>query len=139
MAPSDVSKLFMLRRLDFLIKNQKGCGKMKKLEAIIRPTKLDEVKEALNNFGIRGMTVTQVAGCGLQKGKKGFYRGSEYSIDLLPKVKIEVVVRDQIVDELVKVISDQVRTGEIGDGKIFVYSVENAVRIRTGESGEDAL
>ncbi|MBM7866369.1 P-II family nitrogen regulator [Heliobacterium gestii] len=112
---------------------------MKKIEAIIRPTKLDEVKEALNRIGVRGMTVTQVAGCGLQKGKKGFYRGSEYTIDLLPKVKVEVVVADNLVDELVKVIADQVRSGEIGDGKIFVSPIENAVRIRTGETGDVAL
>ncbi|MZP29271.1 P-II family nitrogen regulator [Heliobacterium undosum] len=112
---------------------------MKKIEAIIRPTKLDEVKEALNRIGVRGMTVTQVAGCGLQKGKKGFYRGSEYTIDLLPKVKIEVVVADSLVDELLKVITDQVRSGEIGDGKIFVSPIENVVRIRTGETGDVAL
>ncbi|MBC9784170.1 P-II family nitrogen regulator [Heliobacillus mobilis] len=112
---------------------------MKKIEAIIRPTKLDEVKEALNKVGVRGMTVTQVAGCGLQKGKKGFYRGSEYAIDLLPKVKIEVVVSDAVVAELVDVISQQVRTGEIGDGKIFVYPVEDVIRIRTGETGDVAL
>ncbi|ABZ83813.1 nitrogen regulatory protein p-ii [Heliomicrobium modesticaldum Ice1] len=112
---------------------------MKKIEAIIRPTKLDEVKEALNRIGVRGMTVTQVAGCGLQKGKKGFYRGSEYTIDLLPKVKIEVVVADSLVDDLLKVITDQVRSGEIGDGKIFVSPIENVVRIRTGETGDGAL
>ncbi|MCW2277009.1 P-II family nitrogen regulator [Heliophilum fasciatum] len=112
---------------------------MKKIEAIIRPVKLDEVKDALNKAGVRGMTVTQVAGCGLQKGKKGFYRGSEYSIDLLPKVKLEVIVPDAMVDQLLDIITTQVRSGEIGDGKIFVYPVETAVRIRTGEKGEEAL
>ncbi|WP_368277344.1 P-II family nitrogen regulator [Heliorestis convoluta] len=94
---------------------------MKKVEAIIRPTKLDEAKEALNQYGIRGLTVTQVAGCGLQKGKKGFYRGSEYNIDLLPKVKIEVIAQDHMVEDIVKIITDTVQTGEIGDGKIFIY------------------
>ncbi|QGG48687.1 nitrogen regulatory protein P-II [Heliorestis convoluta] len=94
---------------------------LKKVEAIIRPTKLDEAKEALNQYGIRGLTVTQVAGCGLQKGKKGFYRGSEYNIDLLPKVKIEVIAQDHMVEDIVKIITDTVQTGEIGDGKIFIY------------------
>ncbi|KAB2953121.1 P-II family nitrogen regulator [Heliorestis acidaminivorans] len=112
---------------------------MKKIEAIIRPTKLDDVKEALNQFGVRGLTVTQVAGCGLQKGKKGFYRGSEYTIDLLPKIKIEVIVQDHVVENIVKIITDVVRTGEIGDGKIFIYPVDDVVRIRTGETGEEAL
>ncbi len=112
---------------------------MKKLEAIIRPSKLDEIKDALGEFGIHGMTVTEVIGCGLQKGKKEVYRGTEYTIDLLPKIKIEIVIRDKWVDEVIRILINTARTGEIGDGKIFVYPVEKAVRIRTGESGEGAI
>lgn len=112
---------------------------MKKVEAIIRPSKLDEIKEALGKFGIHGMNVTEVIGCGLQKGKKEVYRGTEYTIDLLPKIKIEIVIKDKWVDEVIRIIINTARTGEIGDGKIFVYSVENAVRIRTGEGGEEAI
>lgn len=112
---------------------------MKKIEAIIRPVKLDEVKEALELIGIRGMTVSQVAGCGTQKGHVSVYRGQEYSINLLDKIKIEIVVEDNFVDQVIKRIASAAKTGEIGDGKIFVYSVEKAVRIRTGESGEDAI
>lgn len=112
---------------------------MKKIEAVIRPSKLDEIKEALGKFGIHGMTVTEVIGCGLQKGKKEIYRGTEYTIDLLPKIKIEIVIKDKWVDEVIRIIVTTARTGEIGDGKIFVYPLENAVRIRTGESGEDAI
>ncbi|MFZ5596059.1 MAG: P-II family nitrogen regulator [Bacillota bacterium] len=112
---------------------------MKKIEAIIRPQKLDEVKEALNRSGIHGMTVSQVYGCGKQKGMVGVYRGQEYSINLLPKIRVEIVVRDDKVDEVVGVICDVSRTGEIGDGKIFVSTIENAVRIRTGEKGNEAL
>lgn len=112
---------------------------MKKIEAVIRPSKLDEIKDALGKFGIHGMTVTEVIGCGLQKGKKEVYRGTEYTIDLLPKIKIEIVILDKWVDEVIRVIVNTARTGEIGDGKIFVYSLENAVRIRTGEGGEEAI
>lgn len=112
---------------------------MKKIEAIIRPSKLDDVKEALGQFDVHGMTVTEVIGCGLQKGKTEVYRGTEYTIDLLPKVKMEIVVADKWVDEVIRVITDAARTGEIGDGKIFVYSITEAVRIRTGESGEAAI
>jgi len=112
---------------------------MRKIEAIIRPNKLDAVKEAMGQFGIHGMTVTHVTGCGLQKGKTEVYRGSVYSIDLLPKVKIEVVVRDKYVNEVVDIIIKNANTGHIGDGKIFIYPVEDAVRIRTGERGEDAI
>jgi len=112
---------------------------MKKIEAVIRPGKLDEVKDALGKFGINGLTVTQVIGCGHQKGHTQVYRGVEYTIHLLPKVKMEVVVLDKYADEVVKIISEAARTGEIGDGKIFVSNVENAVRIRTGETGEQAL
>lgn len=112
---------------------------MKKIEAIIRPSKLEEIKDALGSFGIHGMNVTEVIGCGLQKGKKEVYRGTEYNINLLPKVKIEIVIRDKWVDEVISLITTTARTGEIGDGKIFVYNIENAVRIRTGDAGEDAI
>lgn len=112
---------------------------MKKIEAIIRPSKLEEIKDALGRFGIHGMTVTEVIGCGLQKGKKEVYRGTEYNITLLPKVKIEIVIKEKWLDEVIELISKTTRTGEIGDGKIFVYDIANAVRIRTGESGEDAI
>lgn len=112
---------------------------MKKVEAIIRPEKLEEVKDALGRYGIHGMTVTQVVGCGLQKGKIGVYRGHEYSINLLPKLKIEIVLMDHQVEDVAEIISDNARTGSVGDGKIFIFPVENAVRIRTGESGNEAL
>lgn len=112
---------------------------MKKIEAIIRPEKLEEVKDALGKYGIHGMTVSQVVGCGLQKGRVGVYRGHEYSINLLPKLKMEIVVRDHRVQEVVDIIADTARTEAIGDGKIFILSVDDAIRIRTGESGDDAL
>ncbi len=112
---------------------------MKKIEAIIKPFKLDEVKEALREVGISGMTVTEVKGFGRQKGHTELYRGAEYVVDFLPKVKIEVVVPDSLVDQVVEAIKLGAYTGKIGDGKIFVINVENAVRIRTGETGDDAL
>lgn len=112
---------------------------MTKIECIIRPGKLEDVKEALDRFGIKGMTVTQVIGCGHQKGRTEVYRGREYSINLLPKVKVEIVVRDDQVNDIVKTISEAARTGQIGDGKIFTYKIDNAIRIRTGEQGEDAI
>jgi nitrogen regulatory protein PII len=112
---------------------------MKKLEMIIRPEKLEDVKETLNQMEIYGMTVTMVSGCGHQKGRREMYRGSEISINLLPKVKVETVVKDNVVDELIKKITALIQTGAVGDGKIFIYSVEDAVRIRTGERGENAL
>lgn len=112
---------------------------MKKVEAIIRPEKLEEVKDALGRYGIHGMTVTQVVGCGLQKGRIGVYRGHEYSINLLPKLKIEIVLMDHQVEDVAEIIGDNARTGSVGDGKIFIFPVENAVRIRTGESGNEAL
>lgn len=112
---------------------------MKKVEAIIRPTKLEEIKDSLGRFGIHGMTVTEVIGCGLQKGKKEIYRGTEYTINLLPKVKIEIIVKDKWVEEVINLVTTTARTGEIGDGKIFISNIENAVRIRTGESGEEAI
>ena len=112
---------------------------MKKVEAIIRPEKLEEVKDELGKYGIHGMTVTQVVGCGLQKGRIGVYRGHEYSINLLPKLKVEIVLMDHQVEDVADIISRTARTGAVGDGKIFVFPVENAMRIRTGESGNDAI
>ena len=112
---------------------------MKKIEAIIKPFKLDEVKEALTREGIQGMTVSEVKGFGRQKGHTELYRGAEYVVDFLPKVKIEVVVDDARVESATQVIEDAAKTGRIGDGKIFVLHVEEAVRIRTGSRGTDAL
>jgi len=112
---------------------------MTKIEVIVRPGKLEDVKDALNKLGVHGITVSQVIGCGHQKGRKEVYRGAEYSINLLPKVKVEIVLRDQQVAECVKVISEAARTGEIGDGKIFIYPIANAIRIRTGEQGDEAI
>lgn len=112
---------------------------MKKVEAIIRPERLEAVKDALGKFGVHGMTVSQVMGCGLQRGRTEVYRGHEYSINLLPKVKIEVVLRDADVEKVVNIIAETARTGQVGDGKIFVCSAENAVRVRTGEEGDNAI
>jgi len=112
---------------------------MKKIEAIIKPFKLEEVKEALSSLGIQGMTVIEVKGFGRQKGHTEIYRGSEYTVDFLPKIKIEVVVSDKLVNPAVEAIARAARTGKIGDGKVFVSPVENIVRIRTGESGEEAI
>ena len=112
---------------------------MKKLEAIIKPFKLEEVKEALAELGIEGMTVTEVKGFGRQKGHTEIYRGSEYTVDFLPKVKVEVILADALVERAIEAIIKAARTGKIGDGKIFVTDVEQAVRIRTGESGEAAV
>ncbi len=112
---------------------------MKKIEAIIQPFKLEEVKEALIGVGIDGMTIIEVRGHGRQKGHKEVYRGQEYQVDLLPKIKIEMVVPDTRSDEVVGTVSNAARTGKIGDGKIFVYDVADAVRIRNGDRGETAL
>jgi nitrogen regulatory protein P-II 1 len=112
---------------------------MKMVEAIVKPFKLEEVKEALTKAGIQGMTVEEVKGFGRQKGHTELYRGAEYSVDFLPKVKIEILVPDDKAASVVQVITDAARTGKIGDGKIFVSSVEDVVRIRTGEKGEDAI
>lgn len=112
---------------------------MKKIEAVIKPFKLDEVKEALQEIGIKGMTVTEVKGFGRQKGHTELYRGAEYVVDFLPKVKVEVVVEDSLVERAIEAIVNAARTGRIGDGKIFVTPVEEVVRIRTGERGADAL
>ncbi|HLB05647.1 MAG TPA: P-II family nitrogen regulator [Thermodesulfobacteriota bacterium] len=112
---------------------------MKKIEAIIKPFKLDEVKEALNKLGIQGMTVTEVKGFGRQKGHTELYRGAEYVVDFLPKVKIEVGVSEEMVSKVVDTITEAARTGKIGDGKIFVLPIEETIRIRTGERGKEAL
>jgi nitrogen regulatory protein P-II 1 len=112
---------------------------MKKIEAVIRPFRIDDVREALAEIGVKGMTLTEVKGYGRQKGHTEVYRGSEYQIDFLPKIKLEVVVADNLADDAVNVIVKAAKTGQVGDGKIFVYDVEDAVRVRTGESGEDAL
>jgi nitrogen regulatory protein P-II 1 len=112
---------------------------MKKIEAIIKPFKLDEVKEALQEVGLKGMTVTEVKGFGRQKGHTELYRGAEYVVDFLPKVKIELVVDDSIVERAVEVIQQAAKTDRIGDGKIFVTPIEDVVRIRTGERGTDAV
>lgn len=112
---------------------------MKKIECIIRPSKLEEVKEALGELGIHGLTITNVVGCGQQKGKTEFYRGSKYTINLLPKVKLEIVSPEEKADRVVEVIIENAKTGEIGDGKIFILPVDNAIRIRTGETGEGAI
>jgi len=112
---------------------------MKKIEAIIKPFKLDEVREALSEIGVTGLTVTEVKGFGRQKGHTELYRGAEYVVDFLPKVKLEVVVADSLLDRAMESIINAARTGKIGDGRIFVTAVEQVVRIRTGESGEAAI
>jgi nitrogen regulatory protein P-II 1 len=112
---------------------------MKKVEAIIKPFKLDEVKEALHEVGIKGITVTEAKGFGRQKGHTELYRGAEYVVDFLPKVKIEVVMEDTMVERAIEAIQQAAHTGRIGDGKIFVTTIEEAIRIRTGEHGADAI
>ncbi|MGC9128244.1 MAG: P-II family nitrogen regulator [Acidithiobacillus sp.] len=112
---------------------------MKKIEAIIKPFKLDDIREALQELGIAGMTVTEVKGFGRQKGHTELYRGAEYVVDFLPKVKIEVVLPDDLAERAVDAIQEAARTGKIGDGKIFVYPVERVIRIRTGEEGDEAV
>ena len=112
---------------------------MKKIEAIIKPFKLDDVKEALTNTGISGMTVSDVKGYGRQQGHSELYRGAEYVVDFLPKIKLEIVVNDDMVDNAIKAILEAAKTGKIGDGKIFVYDVEKSIRIRTGEEDEEAV
>ncbi len=112
---------------------------MKKVEAIIKPFKLDEVKDALNAIGIHGMTVTEVKGFGRQKGHVEVYRGTEYEVSFLPKIKVEVVIPDSMIDKVISTIIDKAKTGNIGDGKIFLYSLEDVIRIRTGDKGEAAI
>jgi len=112
---------------------------MKKIEAIIKPFKLDEVKDGLSGVGVKGLTVTEVKGFGRQRGYKEVYRGAEYQVDFVSKVKIEVVMEASLVPEAVKAIQEKARTGQIGDGKIFVFPVEEVIRIRTGETGKEAI
>ena len=112
---------------------------MKKIEAIIKPFKLDEVREALSELGIMGLTATEVKGFGRQKGHTELYRGAEYVVDFLPKVKLDIVVADEMADKVIESIIKTAHTGKIGDGKIFVMNVEDAIRIRTGEKGDDAI
>jgi nitrogen regulatory protein P-II 1 len=116
-----------------------GLKTVKRVEAIIKPFKLDEVKEALNEIGIQGITVSEVKGFGRQKGHTELYRGAEYVVDFIPKIKMEIIVSDELAAKVVTVIEQAAKTGRIGDGKIFVTPVEEVVRIRTGERGEDAL
>lgn len=112
---------------------------MKKVEAIIKPFKLDEVKDALSKLGINGMTITEVKGFGRQKGHVEVYRGTEYEVTFIPKIKLEVVIPDAIIDKVIATILEKSNTGSIGDGKIFLYSLEDVIRIRTGERGEAAI
>ena len=112
---------------------------MRKIEAVIKPFKLDEVKEALHGIGIQGMTVTEVRGFGRQKGHTELYRGAEYVVDFLPKIKLEIAVKDEMVDKVIDAIVSAANTGRIGDGKIFVLPMHEVIRIRTGETGADAL
>jgi nitrogen regulatory protein P-II 1 len=114
-------------------------GAMKLIEAIIKPFKLDEVKDALNEIGIEGITVSEVKGFGRQKGHTELYRGAEYVVDFIPKIKVEIAVSDDMVNKVVETIQNTAKTGRIGDGKIFIISLEEAVRIRTGEKGSDAI
>ena len=122
-----------------LVQHNPSRGPMKKVEAVIKPFKLDEVKEALHEVGLQGITVVEAKGFGRQKGHTELYRGAEYVVDFLPKVKIEVVCEDAVLERAVEAIINSARTGRIGDGKIFVSSVEDVIRIRTGERGEDAI
>jgi len=112
---------------------------MKKIEAIIKPFKLDDVKEALNEIGIQGMTISEVKGYGRQKGHKEIYRGAEYVVDFIPKIKIEIIVETDWVDKVVDTIRNAANTGKLGDGKIFVLAVDEVIRVRTGEKGKDAI
>jgi len=122
-----------------LVLSDVASDAMKKIDAIIKPFKLEEVKEALSGVGVQGLTVSEVKGFGRQKGHTEIYRGSEYTVDFLPKIKVEVVVPDSLAQQAVDAILQAARTGKIGDGKIFVSNVEKAIRIRTEESGEDAV
>ncbi|NOR05695.1 MAG: P-II family nitrogen regulator [Deltaproteobacteria bacterium] len=112
---------------------------MKKIEAIIKPFKLDDVKEALNEIGIKGMTISEIKGYGRQKGHKEVYRGAEYVVDFIPKIKLEIIVDAAQVDQVVETIRESAHTGKLGDGKIFVLPVEEVIRVRTGEHGKDAI
>jgi nitrogen regulatory protein P-II 1 len=149
-SPRSAAKLIFEKKLTLRSKWQltdAGCSgsacshtdDMKKIEAIIKPFKLEEVKEALSDLGIEGMTVTEVKGFGRQKGHTEIYRGSEYTVDFLPKIKIEVVLGDSMVENATIAVVKAAKTGKIGDGKVFVYAVEEAIRIRTDETGEKAI
>lgn len=127
------------KNINNVTENKLKTKGMKKIEAIIRPFKLDEVKESLTEVGIKGLTITEVRGYGRQKGHKETYRGSEYRIEFVPKIKIEIVVPSEIAEKVVEAILKTAKTGQVGDGKIFIYNVEDAVRIRTEESGREAL
>jgi nitrogen regulatory protein P-II 1 len=127
------------RPASYAAPQQRRSNPVKKIEAIIKPFKLDEVKEALHDVGVSGITVTEAKGFGRQKGHTELYRGAEYVVDFLPKVKLEVVVEDGLAERVVEAIANAARTGRIGDGKIFVMDVEEALRIRTGERGSDAI
>jgi nitrogen regulatory protein P-II 1 len=129
------SRLFQ----EFIHKRLQEAGVMKLIEAIIKPFKLDEVKDALNAIGIEGITVSEVKGFGRQKGHTELYRGAEYVVDFIPKIKMEIAVSDDLVNKVVATIEQSAKTGRIGDGKIFIISLEEAVRIRTGEKGTDAI
>jgi len=131
-------KASMVKRL--IIYTFKGGFKMKKIEAIIRPTKFDEVVQGLSEAGITcGMTITEVKGFGRQKGFVEIYRGREYGIRFIPKIKIEIVLNDELVEKAISVIIEKAKTGEVGDGKIFIFNLEDAIRIRTGQRGKEAL
>ncbi len=112
---------------------------MKKVEAIIKPFKLDEVKDQLNEIGVKGITVSEVKGFGRQKGHAELYRGAEYIVDFLPKIKLEIIISDELVDDVINAITQSAQTGRIGDGKIFVTNLEDTIRIRTGERGDEAI
>jgi nitrogen regulatory protein P-II 1 len=120
-------------------KLSEGGMSMIKIECILRPEKFEKVREALSEFGIKGMTISQVMGCGLQKGYSEYYRGAELSVNLLPKVKLEIVTTDDRADEIVSIIRSQAVTGNVGDGKVFITPIRDAIRLRTGESGDLAL
>jgi nitrogen regulatory protein P-II 2 len=122
-----------------MYKSQIRLNKMKMVNAIIKPFKLDDVREAISEIGVEGLTVSEVKGFGRQKGHTELYRGAEYQVDFLPKVKLEIAVNDDVVERLVKAITESAHTGKIGDGKIFVYDLQQAVRIRTGEQDVEAI
>ena len=125
---------------DFYLGMILACAlSMKKIEAIIKPFKLDEVKDELNKIGVLGLTVSEVKGYGRQKGHTELYRGAEYAIDFLPKIKVEIVISDELTDDVIDVIKEKAQTGRIGDGKIFISNIEDTVRIRTGETGKNAI
>jgi nitrogen regulatory protein P-II 1 len=132
--------MFSIKGCEFIkIYFMKRGGCMKKIEAVIKPFKLDDVKEALNDIGVHGMTVSEVKGYGRQKGHTEIYRGAEYAVDFIPKLKIEIIVEDDRLSEVIEVIQKAASTGKIGDGKIFILSVDEVIRVRTGEKGSDAL